>query len=85
MLIDHSEFCKLDLGAKDSSGYTGFHFACHFGNTYIVEMLLDVSESLNLDLTAKTDRGSTGYQLAVIMKKFDVIDAIEYRMPSLIV
>ena len=67
-------------------GNTGFHFACRNGHARIVEMLIDQSEFLNLDLRAISHVwGKTGFQLAVEKNRFDVIDVIKSKMPSLIV
>ena len=52
----------------------------------MVEMLIDKSEFLKLDLTAISNfRSSTGFQLAVARNRFDVIDVIKSKKPSLIV
>jgi ankyrin repeat protein len=92
ILIEKSEYLKVDLWLTFGSledyywGTTVFHFACHNGHARIVEMLIDKSEFLKLDLTAISNFwGSTGFQLAVQMNKFDVIDVIKSKMPSLIV
>ena len=84
ILINNSESTNLDVTAKDNWGCTGFHSACSAGQTNTVEMLIDKSEYLKLDLTATDNSGSTGYQLAFTWKKWDVIDMIKRKMPSLI-
>ena len=89
ILIDMSKYLKFDLSKGQGeyySGNTGFHFACRNGHARIVEMLIDKSEFLNLDLRAISHVwGKTGFQLAVEKNRFDVIDVIKSKMPSLIV
>ena len=67
MLMKHSNALGIDLNAGDSSGFTGFHYACvrySFRKADIVEMLIVNSKEFNIDLNAKTKYGKTGFHLA---------------------
>ena len=88
ILIEKSKHLNVDLSkGLESWGTTVFHIACHNGHASMVEMLIDKSEFLKLDLTAISNSrySSTPFQLAVAMNRFDVIDVIKSKMPSLIV
>ena len=79
MLMKHSNALGIDLNAGDSSGFTGFHYACvrySFRKADIVEMLIVNSKEFNIDLNAKTKYGRTGFHLACSLGHTAIVELI---------
>ena len=79
MLMKHSNALGIDLNAGDSSGFTGFHYACvrySFRKADIVEMLITHSKEFNIDLNAKTKYGKTGFHLACTLGHKAIVELI---------
>ena len=79
MLMKHSNALGIDLNAGDSSGFTGFHYACvrySFRKADIVEMLITNSKDFNIDLNAKTKYGKTGFHLACTLGHKAIVELI---------
>ena len=79
MLVKHSNALGIDLNAGDSSGFTGFHYACvrySFRKADIVEMLITNSKDFNIDLNAKTKYGKTGFHLACTLGHKAIVELI---------
>ena len=76
----------LDLNAQSKTReYTAFHVACENGMTSAVEQMLEFAKTNPgiLNLTIKDRDGKTGYQFAKDNKRFDVVNLIKEKMPSL--
>ena len=64
ILIKKSSNLKIDINAKDYSGWTAFHNACSFRGIEVVEMMIENTESSKLDLRLKMNEGRTAFQVA---------------------
>ena len=79
MLMKHSNDLGINLNAGDSSGFTGFHYACvrySFRKADIVEMLITHSKDFNIDLNARTKYGKTGFHLACTLGHKAIVELI---------
>ena len=48
LLLDHSE--RIELNARDNSGWTAFLKACYFGHKDVVKLLLKYSEFVDINI-----------------------------------
>ena len=83
MIMKNSSELKIDLNIKNNFDMTAFHQACFYGYIRIVDMMIEQSESLELDLKAENSDGETGYQMARRVRKTDVVNLIQTKMPCL--
>ena len=86
LLMKKSVDFKINLDVKDDNGsgngYTGFHKACLYQSTEMVEMMIENAESSKLDLKIKANDGRTAFQLAEFAERTDIVNLIKRKLPT---